>query len=143
MAPDVTARAGRHAGASRRCLTPIPHADPSRRTLTPSESLVAVPTRSDATDRLPPGDLSIEVEVAGLCVRLRGFPVAERPFLPQHYPGFYHLSRGGPAQLVIDCVLDESGLDESGLLLPLPSAGDPPPVEVAETSPGRIETRGN
>ena len=93
---------------------------------------------SDAAPCLPAGDLTVELEVAGLCLRLRGFPVAEEPFLPEHYPGFYRVGESAEAQLVVDCQLDDSGL-----LFPLPPKGDPPLVVVEEPEPSRIETRGN
>lgn len=94
--------------------------------------------RSDAAPCLPAGNLTIELEVAGLSLCLRGFPVAEEPFLPRHYPGFYRLGESGRAQLVVDCELDDSGL-----VLPLPPKDEPPLVTVEEPEPSRIETRGN
>lgn len=96
------------------------------------------PHDSDAVPGLVAGDLTVELDVAGLRLRLRGFPVAEQPFLPDHYPGFYRVGESGTAQLVVDCTLDDTGL-----LLPLPRDGEPPEVIVDEPAPSRIETRGN
>ena len=63
---------------------------------------------SQMPERLPPGDLTVTFEVAGLRVRLDRFPVAEAPFLPHHYPGYYSLGEG-PADLAVGCQVREGG----------------------------------
>ena len=91
-------------------------------------------TRSERLPRAA-GEIDVDFEVAGLVLRLRGFPVAAEPFLEQHYPGFHRLDGAGPAALEL-----EASLAEEGLLLPLPAEGEPPSVEVEEPEADRLRT---
>jgi hypothetical protein len=91
--------------------------------------------RDDPMERLPAGDLSVTFEVAGVRVRLDGLPVAERPFLPAHYPGFYSLAPG-PAELAVAC-----RLREGGSILPLPPPGGEPSMEVKASGADLVSTR--
>ena len=93
------------------------------------------PDHSEMPERLPRGELTVTFEVAGLRVRLDGFPVAEEPFLPHHYPGYYSLGEG-PADLAVAC-----RVREEGTVLDPPPPGGEPTVTVETPTPDRVETR--
>lgn len=81
---------------------------------------------------LAPGEVSFDLPLGPVCVRILNLPTAREPFVTAHYDPFAQELGTEPADLTITC------REGSGIVIPVPGPGETPVIKVEQQGADRF-----